>query len=110
MGEFFSSDIVRLTMTELAEMQQELVQQVLFLPYMSKEQKKEHLKLMRDFLEKQKILFFRMTLSDDPEALEVRDQIMKNAQMFGVVEDCSTEEFFNILERTIEGLAKMLDP
>jgi hypothetical protein len=65
--------------------------------------------LMKDFLEKQKLLFFRMSLSDDPEAKEVRDQILKNARMFGVVEGTSTEDFFKVLEKTIDGLAKMMD-
>lgn len=109
MGEFFSSKIVKETMNELAEMQEELIHQVLFLPYMSKEQKRSHLQLMKDFLEKQKILFFRMSLSDDPEAKEVKNEIIKNARMFGVVEEANTEEFFKTLEKTIDGLAKMLD-
>jgi len=96
-------------MKELAEMQQDLIQQVLYVSYMTKEQKQEHLQLMKDFLEKQKNLFFRMSLSDDPEAQDVKEQIMKNAQMFGVMKDANTEDFFNALEETIEGLAKMLD-
>jgi len=96
-------------MKELAEMQQDLIQQVLYVSYMTKEQKQEHLQLMKDFLEKQKNLFFRMSLSDDPEAQDVKEQIMKNAQMFGVMKDANTEDFFNALEKTIEGLAKMLD-
>ncbi len=110
MGEFFNSKIVRETMEELAEMQQDLIQQVLYLPYMNTDQKKEHLQLMKNFLEKQKILFFRMTLSDDPEAKEVREEIIRNARMFGIVEDTNTEDFFNTLEKTIDGLAKMIDP
>lgn len=109
MSEFFKSEIVRETMNELAEMQEELIQQVFYVPYMNKEQKKEHLRLMKDFLEKQKLLFFRMSLSDDSEAKEVRDQILKNARMFGVVEGTSTEDFFKVLEKTIDGLAKMMD-
>lgn len=109
MSDFFDSDIVRETMEELSEMQQELIQQVLYVPYMTKEQKKEHLELMKSFLEKQKILFFRMTLSDDEEAKRVREEIIKNAQMFGIVENSNTEDFFKALEVTIEGLAKMID-
>lgn len=109
MSEFFSSKIVKETMEELAEMQRELIQQVLYLPYMTKEQKKEHLQLMKDFLEKQKILFFRMTLSDDPEAKDVQKEIMRNAKMFGILEDDNTQKFFNTLDKTIDGLAKILD-
>lgn len=110
MSEFFDSKIVRDTMNELSEMQQELIQQVLYVPYMTKDQKKAHLELMRAFLEKQKILFFRMTLSDDKEAKRVREEIIKNAKMFGIVENSNTEDFFKALEATIEGLAKMIDP
>lgn len=109
MSEFFQSDLVIKSMKELAEMQQDLIQQVLYVPYMTKEQKQKHLQLMKDFLEKQKNLFFRMSLSDDPEAQDVKEQIMKSAQMFGVMKDANTEDFFNALEKTIEGLAKMLD-
>lgn len=109
MSDFFDSEIVRDTMNELSTMQQELIQQVLYVPYMTKGEKKEHLELMKAFLEKQKILFFRMTLSDDPEAKRVREEIIKNAKMFGIVEDSNTEDFFKALEVTIEGLAKMID-
>ena len=109
MSDFFDSEIVKDTMNELSKMQQELIQQVLYVPYMTKEEKKEHLELMKAFLEKQKILFFRMTLSSDPEAKRVREEIIKNAKMFGIVEDSNTEDFFKALEVTIEGLAKMID-
>lgn len=109
MSDFFSSQMVKTSMEELANMQQELIQQVLYLPYMTVEQKKEHLQLMKDFLEKQKNLFFRMNLSDDPEAKKVCNQIIQNAQLFGVVEDANTTDFFATLEKTIDGLAKLMD-
>lgn len=50
-----------------------------------------------------------MTLSDDPEAKDVQKEIMRNAKMFGILEDDNTQKFFNTLDKTIEGLAKMLD-
>lgn len=109
MGNFFNSEIVKNTMRELAEIQEELIQQVFYVPFMSKEQKREHLVLMKEFLEKQKILFFRMSLSDDPEAQEVKEQIIQNAKLFGVVKDVRPDELFTELEKTIEGLAKILD-
>jgi len=108
-GKFFSSEIVKKTMEELSEMQQELIRQVLYIPYMTDFQKKDHLVLMKSFLEKQKILLFRMNLSDDIEAKEVQKEIMKNATMFGVTENASIEEFFESLEKTIDGLAKILE-
>lgn len=109
MSDFFESDLVIQSMEELAEMQQDLIRQVLYVPYMTREQKQEHLQLMKDFLEKQKNLFFRMSLSDDPEAQRIKTEIIESAQMFGVVKDTNTEDFFKALEKTIEGLAKMIE-
>lgn len=109
MSDFFDSEIVRENMNELAEMQEELIRQVFYVPYMTKEQKKEHLQLMKDFLEKQKLLFFRMTLSDDPKAKEVKEEIIKSAKMVGIIDGTNTEDFFKVMETTIDGLAKMLN-
>lgn len=109
MSNFFDSEIVREAMNELSEMQSEIIQQVLYIPYMNKEQKVEHLQLMKDFLEKQKNLFFRMSLSDDEEAKEVCDQIMGNAKMFGIVTETNPKEFFEYLESVIVGLEKIID-
>jgi hypothetical protein len=108
-SEFFNSNIVQDIMEELADMQKDLIQQTLYIPYMNIEQKKSHLKLMKDFLDKQKLLFFRMTLSDDVEAQKVKVEILKSAQTFGIVNGDSTDDFFNALEKTIDGLAKILN-
>jgi len=108
-SDFFSSEIVRETLNELAEMQKELVRQVLYLPYMAKEQKRGHLQLMKDFLEKQKLLFFRMSLSDDPEAKETRDKILQSARMFGLLEGQGMDEFFELLQGTINKLEEGLE-
>ena len=109
MSKFFKSDIVKEILNELADMQEELVSQIFFIPYMNVEQRKEHLELMKNFLDKQKLLFFRMSLSDDPEAQETKKEIIKSAKMFGMMENDNIESFFNNLDRTIEGLAKMLE-
>ena len=55
MSGFFDSEMVRESLSELDEMQEKLIYDVFQLPFYSNEQKKDHLKLMRDFLEKQKI-------------------------------------------------------
>ena len=109
MSEFFNSNIVKDIMEELADMQKDLIMQTLYIPYMTIEQKKSHLKLMKDFLDKQKLLFFRMTLSDDVEAQNVKSEILKSAQTFGIVNGDSTDDFFDALEKTIDGLAKILN-
>ena len=109
MSNFFSSSVVRQSMEELGKMQEELATQVFLIPFFSKEEKRAHLDLMKVFLEKQKNLFFRMSLSDDPEALDTKNQILKTAKMLGLKEGQGINEFFELLETTIDSLDKQIN-
>lgn len=109
MSEFFDSEMVKTIMSELEEMQEKLLMQVFDIPYYSTEEKKEYIQLMRDFLEKQKLLLVRMSLSDDKEAQETKDRIFKSAKLFGLKEGQSMNDFFEMLERPIKELEKTLE-
>lgn len=108
MSNFFDSSVVQQSMKELGELQEELASQIFLIPFFSKEEKRAHLDLMREFLEKQKNLFFRMSLSDDPEALETKNQILKSAKTLGLKEGQGINEFFELLETTITGLDEQI--
>ena len=109
MSEFFDSELVRETMSELEEMQGKLLMQIFDIPYSSNNEKKEYLQLMRDFLEKQKVLLFRMSLSDDPEAQATKNKVLESARLFGLREDQSMDEYFKMLENPIKMIEKSLD-
>jgi len=64
---------------------------------------------MKQFLEKQKLFIFRLSLSDDPEAVELKERILDSAQLFGLSKNGTVDEFFKILESQIEYLEKTLD-
>ena len=110
MSDFFQSDVVRETIAELTKIQQELVMEMPYLPMMKEEQKKEHLQKLKMFLEKQKIFFFRISLSDDKEAIEMKDRLMDAAKMFGVEDEVdSMDAFFNKLNATIKELESNIE-
>ena len=110
MSGFFQSDVVRETSAELTNIQQELVMEMPYLPMMKEEQKKEHLQKLKMFLEKQKIFFFRISLSDDKEAIEMKDRLMDAAKMFGVEDEVdSMDAFFNKLNATIKELESNIE-
>jgi uncharacterized protein (DUF1778 family) len=108
-SEFFNSEIVRQTMMELEEMQKELLLHIFDVPYYNIDKKKEYIKLMRNFLEKQKVLLFRMSLSDDPEAQTTKEKILESARLFGLKEDQGLNDFFQMLENPIKELEKSLN-
>ena len=108
MSGFFQSEIVREAIKEMEELQQQIIQDTFRAPIMSREEKKEHVELMRTFLEKQKNLYFRLSLSDDPEALEMKQRIQDAAEFLGFKGN-NVNELFSEMESTLERLDKIAD-
>jgi hypothetical protein len=105
---FFQSEIVREAIKEMEELQQQIIQDTFRAPIMSREEKKEHVELMRTFLEKQKNLYFRLSLSDDPEALEMKERIQDAAKFLGF-DGNNVNELFTEMENTLSRLDKIAD-
>lgn len=93
----------------MEELQKEIIRQTFSAPIMSTEQKKNHVNLMRKFLEKQKNLYFRMSLSDDPEALEQKERIQDAAKFLGMDPNLSMVDFFEDMEKTLDKLDKIAE-
>ena len=110
MSDFFKSEMVQHTINELEGLQQQLVMEMPYLPMMDSDQKREHLCTLKTFLEKQKIFFFRISLSDDKEALEMKQRLMDATRIFGVDGDIdSMDAFFEKLDNTIKELERSID-
>ena len=92
----------------MEQLQQQIIEETFKAPMMDKEQKKEHVELMRTFLEKQKNLYFRVSLSDDPEALEMKQRIEEAAQFLGF-EGNNINELFEEMENTLSRLDKIAE-
>jgi hypothetical protein len=105
---FFQSEIVREAIKEMEELQQQIIQDTFRAPLMSKEEKKDHVELMRTFLEKQKNLYFRLSLSDDPEALEMKERIQDAAKFLGF-DGNNVNELFTEMENTLSRLDKIAE-
>ncbi len=109
MTEFFRSAQVRAALAELAEIQDDLAHTMSNPRILSDDEKKDYVKKLKLFLEKQKLFFFRVSLSDDPEAIQVKDHILETAKMFGFNEMTGMNKFFQQLDETIKKVEKDLD-
>ncbi len=109
MTEFFRSAQVRAALAELAEIQDDLAHTMSNPRILSDDEKKDYVKKLKLFLEKQKLFFFRASLSDDPEAVQVKEHILDTAQMFGFKEMTGMDKFFQQLDETIKKVQKDLD-
>jgi len=106
---FFNSEVVRAEMTEIGELQEEVYQNVFKFPTMSKEQKLEHVNLLEKLLDKQKILYTRLSLSDDPEAVQMKERIAESASMMGLPSNVDMNVIFNNMSKMLEVMKEQID-
>lgn len=106
---FFSSEVVRAEMAEIAELQERIYANVFTFPSMSREEKLEHVQVLETLLEKQKILYTRMSLSDDPEAREMKERIIHSAIMMGMPPGTDMNIILNNMSRMLEVMKEQID-
>ena len=109
MTEFFKSAQVRAALAELAEIQDDLAHTMSSPRLLSDDEKNDYVRKLKLFLEKQKLFFFRVSPSEDPEAVQVKEHILETAQMCGFNEMTCMNKFFLQLDETIKKVEKDLD-
>jgi predicted RNA binding protein with dsRBD fold (UPF0201 family) len=106
---FFDSEVVRAEMAEISEMQEEIYHNVYKFFMMNKEEKLQHVNLLQKLLEKQQILYTRISLSDDPEAKEMKKKVVESAAMMGIPEKSDINMIFSNMTRLIETMKEAID-
>ena len=106
---FFDSDLVRKEMTDIQELQEEIYGSVFNFPQMDNEEKEEHIDLLMELLEKQRILYARMSLSDDPQAKKMKENIQESAVMMGMPKDVDMANVFSNMEKMIGLMKQQVD-
>lgn len=106
---FFNSEVVRAEMVEIGELQEEVYKNVFKFPTMSKKEKIEHVGILERLLDKQKILYTRLSLSDDPEAIKMKERITESASMMGLPQNVNINVIFNNMSRMLEVMKEQID-
>ena len=101
---FFDSEVVRAEMAEIAELQEEVYSNVFKFPRMSKEDQLYHVEILEKLLEKQRVLYTRVSLSDDPEAKKMKTHIEESAKQMGL----PTNVDMNILFANMNNMVSMM--
>jgi hypothetical protein len=99
---FFDSEVVRSEIAHINELQEKLYENMFKFFKMDREGKLEHVKVLQDLLEKQKVLYTRLSLSDDPEAKKMKENISKSAMMMGLPEGMDMNIIFSNMEKLIQ--------
>ena len=68
MSNFFDSEIIKKELAEINKLQEQVYSRAFGYPLMSREDKVEHIDKLITLLEKQKVMYTRLSLDDSPEA------------------------------------------
>jgi hypothetical protein len=99
---FFNSDIVKREMEEITELQEIVFENVFKFSFMTIEDKRKHIDVLEKLLEKQKILYTRLSLSDDPEAKLMRKNIIDSAIQMGLSKTVDINILLNKMSKVIQ--------
>ena len=109
MSDFFKSDIIQDELTEINNLQEQIYGSILTFGTMDRETKLDHIEKLQSLLEKQRVMYTRLSLSDDPTAVEMKENLRKSVQLMGFPPDTDMQVLFNSMNQTIESLKKYLD-
>tara|TARA_B100001109_G_C18407685_1_gene264889 strand:+ start:104 stop:445 length:342 start_codon:yes stop_codon:yes gene_type:complete len=101
---FFDSEVVRAEMAEIADLQEEVYSNIFKFPRMSKEDQLYHVEVLEKLLDKQRVLYTRLSLSDDPEAKRMKKQVEESAKQMGL----PTNVDMNILFANMNNMVSMM--
>tara|TARA_Y100000748_G_scaffold116581_1_gene97762 strand:+ start:1654 stop:1986 length:333 start_codon:yes stop_codon:yes gene_type:complete len=106
---FFQSDVVRAEMAEISELQEEVYNNVFKFPSMSSADKRYHIDILERLLEKQKVMYARLSLSDDPDAKQMKEQITQSAAMMGLPKGADINHVFNDMSKAVSLMKDQID-
>jgi septation ring formation regulator EzrA len=107
---FFESDIVINDLNEIEDLQKKAYQNAYKFSFMDKDEKLEHIDTLMTLIEKQKLLYVRLSLSEDPEAKHLQKRIEESVVMMGMSEDGSDiYSAFDAMTATVKSLKEDMD-
>ena len=90
-------------------LQAEIYQNAFKFGTMSRQDKIDHIDKLTNLLEKQQLMYTRISLSKDPEAVELKEHLEKSVQLLGFPEGTDMSLLFSGMSNTIENLKNSID-
>ena len=109
MSNFFKSDIIQEELNEINRLQEKIYGSLFSFGEMTREDKLEHVEILQNLLEKQRVMYTRLSLSDDPQAIEMKENLRKSVSMMGFPPETDMQNLFNSMKATIQSLRDYVD-
>ena len=102
---FFESDLVKQELNRMQDLYLEINKMGLML---TTPQKKEQLAKMIELINLQQTMYMRVTLSDDPDAKQMVEQVKNAATMLGMNPSDVNHTFYDTLRDNVQEMIKQL--
>ena len=106
MSDFFKSEMVRGDLQEMMELQQMCFKYAMSFPVLDNNRRMEYLEVLMSLLEKQEIMYARMSLSEDEEAKTVVDNMRNAVVMLGGDPNLTVKDMFMDLRTKVNTMMK----
>jgi len=109
MSDFFKSEIIQEELSQINRLQEKIYKSILRFGAMSREDKLEHVEILTTLLEKQRVMYTRLSLSNDPQAIEMKENLRKSVEFMGFPPDTDMKILFDSMCATIDSLRESID-
>ena len=107
MSDFFDSDIIKEELLGINNLQEQVYKNAFSFEDMNREEQLDHIENLTELLEKQRVMYTRLSLSDDPQAKKMKGELEKSVQLLGFPEGTDISVLFSGMTQTIEKLKQI---
>ena len=109
MSNFFDSEIIQEELKEINTLQEEIYGSLLAFSSMDRDARIDKVDKLAMLLEKQRVMYTRLSLSDDPKAVEMKENLRKSVAMMGFPPETDLHLLFDSMNKTIKSLKDYID-
>ena len=108
MSAFFDSEIIKEELGVINKLQEEVYGKLIHFHMMNHDDQLDHVSKLSELLDKQRVMYTRFSLSDDPEAIVMKDSLNKTILLMGYPEGTDIKLMFDNMYKTIDALKEYL--
>ena len=109
MSAFFDSEIIKESLDDINKLQEDVYGKLVHFHMMDYEEQIDHVEKLTELLDKQRIMYTRLSLSDDPDAIVMKESLNKTVTMMGYPEGTDIAVLFQNMHATIDALKEFLE-
>tara|TARA_B100000287_G_scaffold290011_1_gene273355 strand:+ start:251 stop:583 length:333 start_codon:yes stop_codon:yes gene_type:complete len=109
MSDFFKSEIIRDELMAINRLQESIYKNAFSFDEMDREDQLDHIDDLTELLDKQRVMYTRLSLSDDPNAKRMKGELEKSVQLLGFPKGTDISVLFSGMNQTIESLKSKID-